>query len=42
MNKSIILLAVLAIPLLVQVANAQQKDPKATLLDSKTLTIKNP
>jgi hypothetical protein len=29
-------------PLLVQIANAQQSSPKATILDTKTLTIKNP
>jgi ABC-type transporter MlaC component len=42
MNKSILLLAVLTMPLLVQIANAQQSNPKATILDTKTLTIKNP
>jgi len=42
MNKSILLLAVLTMPLLVQIANAQQSSPKATILDTKTLTIKNP
>jgi|SRR5215216_5524572 len=44
MNKSVLLLVVLAVPLLliVQVANAQQQNsPKATILDTKTLTIKN-
>jgi hypothetical protein len=43
MNKSILLLVVLTISLLFQMANAQQQNsPKATLLDSKTLAIKNP
>jgi hypothetical protein len=44
-NKSILLLlaAVLTMPLLVQIANAQQQtSPKATIWDTKTLTIKNP
>jgi hypothetical protein len=42
MNKSILLLALLTTPLLGQIANAQQGSPKATILDTKTLTIKSP